>query len=112
MESIHLNHPIDLETEPEALDLFAEEVPDSQWHGLPPNSFSTIACECDISTFYCYGCGGGRVGLPRDIATEGVAGNLDSGDFQTSLNWAREKMSASAPTDKAAEVVQMLFRKG
>jgi hypothetical protein len=40
----------------EELDLFAEELPEEQKHNLPPNSFSTIGCECDISTFYCYGC--------------------------------------------------------
>jgi hypothetical protein len=49
------SHPFDLNAV-EELDLFAEELPGQHQQSLPPNSFSTFACECDISTFYCYGC--------------------------------------------------------
>lgn len=41
----------------EELNLFAEELPEEQKHNLPPNSLSTIGCECGLSTFFCYGCG-------------------------------------------------------
>lgn len=42
----------------EELELFAEELPSKRQHFMPPNTFSTLACECEtISTFFCYGCG-------------------------------------------------------
>lgn len=41
----------------EELNLFAEELPEEQKHNVPPNSLSTLGCECGLSTFYCYGCG-------------------------------------------------------
>jgi hypothetical protein len=50
------HHPFDFD-DSEKLDLFAEELPSQQQQNLPPNSLSTLACECDISTFFCYGCG-------------------------------------------------------
>lgn len=46
------NHPFDLAD----LDLFAEELSAQPEQNLPPNSLSTLACECDLSTFFCYGC--------------------------------------------------------
>lgn len=55
-DSIHISHPFDLDIYTEELDLFAEELLEGQQHDLPPNSFSTLGCECDISTFFCYGC--------------------------------------------------------
>jgi hypothetical protein len=45
-------HPLDVAD----LDLFAEELPSKPKQNAPPNSLSTFACECDLSTFYCYGC--------------------------------------------------------
>jgi hypothetical protein len=114
MESVHFSHPFDLDTETHELDLFAEEIGDSQRHDLPPNSFSTLACECDISTFFCYGCGAAAE-LSQEATLQGAQGlqNVDPvGNFKVPLDWARGSMSASAKTDKVAEVVQMLFRKG
>ena len=55
--NINLIHPFDLESHTEGLDLFAEELPTQQYDFLPPNSLSTIGCECGLSTFFCYGCG-------------------------------------------------------
>jgi hypothetical protein len=51
-------HPFDLESL-SALDLFAEEGPaPDEYELMPPNTFSTLACECEtVSTFFCYGCG-------------------------------------------------------
>jgi hypothetical protein len=114
MASIHLSHPFDLDTATDELDLFAEEIGNSQRHDLPPNSFSTLACECDISTFFCYGCGAEAVASQEATVqgAQGLQGIDPVGNFKVPLDWARGKMSASAKTDKVAEVVQMLFRKG
>lgn len=104
MKDVYLTHPLDLDVASDELDLFAEEVPDAQRHDLPPNSFSTLGCECDISTFFCYGCG-----LVREAA-EAVIPAESPDDFDTALKWAREKMAASPEDDMAAEVIQSVFR--
>lgn len=64
-EVISQNNELDLNNDTELdlnndteLDLFAEELPNKQQHFMPPNTLSTLACECEtISTFFCYGCG-------------------------------------------------------
>lgn len=101
MPNDSMRHDFDLDGSAEELDLFAEELPNSQHHDLPPNSLSTLACECDISTFFCYGCG-----ALKEIPSE--VDNLP--DFESSLKWTREKMNARLENDKAAEVIQTLFR--
>jgi hypothetical protein len=98
MNDILLSHPFDLDSETDDLDLFAEEVRGGQRHDLPPNSLSTLGCECDISTFFCYGCG------VEDSPVESPA------NFETALKWTRDKMNARAENDKAAEVIQTLFK--
>ena len=54
-----VDHPFDVRAT-DMLDLFAEEHEEQsrQFEMMPPNTFSTLACECEtISTFFCYGCG-------------------------------------------------------
>lgn len=43
--------------ENEELDLFAEEISGQSKQGIPGNTYSTVACECELSTFFCYGSG-------------------------------------------------------
>jgi hypothetical protein len=106
MSDVQITHPFDLDSSPEELDLFAEEVGDAQRHHLPPNSLSTLGCECDISTFFCYGCGAESA---RREATDASA-NLE--DFESALKWARTKMNTpAAQGDKVAEVLQTAFRR-
>jgi len=105
--NVHFGHRYDLELASDELDLFAEEVHDSQQHNLPPNSLSTLGCECDISTFWCYGCG-------SDFAAAQSAGAMqaDEGlaDLETALKCTREKLDASIADDKVAEVLQTALR--
>lgn len=94
-----LVHAFDLGEADEELDLFAEEIGGGQVNDLPPNSLSTLACECDISTFFCYGCGA----IVEEPANENLA------NIEVALKWTREKMNARAEGDKAAHVIQTLF---
>lgn len=51
------HHQLDL-NESEELDLFAEEIPgQGKQNSVPSNTYSTVACECELSTFFCYGSG-------------------------------------------------------
>jgi hypothetical protein len=108
-----LVHAFDLDDDGE-LDLFAEEVSGGQRQDLPPNSFSSLACECGLSTFFCYGCGisltgetppageQARVSSPQDV--DGI------GDMESALKFVREKMQSTSEDDKVAEVLRTLFR--
>jgi hypothetical protein len=107
MKNVHFGHRYDLELASDELDLFAEEVHDSQQHNLPPNSLSTLGCECDISTFWCYGCG---ADLTAAQTTEAMQAAEGLGDLETALKWTREKLDASIADDKVAEVLQTVFK--
>jgi hypothetical protein len=107
MKNIHLSHPFDLDAGGEELDLFAEEVHDSQQHDLPPNSLSTLGCDCGLSTFFCYGCGLSKV-QEGAVSTAGNIGDLENLD--SAFNYLQEKLNAPAENDKEAEVLQTLFR--
>lgn len=109
MKNVHLDHPFDLDTETE-LDLFAEEVHDTQRHDLPPNSLSSIGCECGLSTFFCYGCGLLTAETRESPTAQQVVDMDPIGDMETALKWARDKLDSDAKDDKVAEIVQSVFR--
>jgi hypothetical protein len=49
-----LDHEFDLLTEPEGLELFAEELPaQQQRHKFLSDTLSTLGCDCALSTFAC-----------------------------------------------------------
>jgi hypothetical protein len=103
MDDQQRSHPLDLDVSSGELDLFAEELPAAQRHEMPPNSFSTLGCECELSTFFCYGCG-------ADLTAEQRA-QVDAPEgFEDALKWAREKLNTSPDEDPAAEVLQTVFR--
>ena len=97
------SHPLDLDASSDELDLFAEEVPESQRHDLPPNSFSTLGCECELSTFFCYGCG-------ADLVAQEAETLAAAGDLESALKWTSEKLAASREEDPMADVMQSVFR--
>ena len=48
-------HSFDLEINDDGFELFAEELPaQDQVHTFPPNSLSTLGCDCGLSTFACW----------------------------------------------------------
>jgi hypothetical protein len=57
-ENQNQNHQHNFDLEPsddEGFELFAEELPaQDQVHTFPPNSLSTLGCECGLSTFACW----------------------------------------------------------
>jgi hypothetical protein len=103
MRNVYLRHPLDLDLGEESLDLFAEEVQESQEHPLPSNSLSSLGCECGLSTFFCYGCGLALAEQPR-------AADADPANMDAALAWAREKMDSTDENDRqVAEVLRTAF---
>jgi hypothetical protein len=108
MKNVHLAHPLDLDSASEELDLFAEEVQGSQQHELPPNSLSSLACECELSTFFCYGCGKEDV-VAGETAPAAIPVDDSIQGLEQALQWAREKMDADDGQDQVAQVLRTVF---
>jgi hypothetical protein len=89
---VPLEHPFDLETDGDGIDLFAEEAPETsspEILAIPcGNTLSTVLCDCleTVSTIFCYGCGAGETGCSgcsdggcSDGGCGGCGGDSDGG---------------------------------